>query len=87
MKEERYMSRTKQEKFGGTGRCKLMTWLIIALMFAVTGARAASVDKEKAATFADNWLKAAGDALQTQVGNAAVGDVEEFKNADGVVLG
>ena len=87
MKEELYMSRMKQEKFGSTGRYKLMTWLVIALMFAVTGARAASVDKEKAATFAGNWLKSAGNALQTEIGNAAVGDVEEFKNADGAVLG
>ena len=87
MKEELYMSRMEQKKFGSTGRYKLMTWLVIALMFAVTGVRAASVDKEKAQRFAENWLNAAGDALNTQIGSASVGNVEEFKNADEVVLG
>ena len=64
-----------------------MTWLLIALLFTVTGARAASVDKELATKFAENWLKAAGNALDSGVGAAAVGDIEEFKNADGAVLG
>ena len=79
------MSRTKQVKFGGASR--IMTWLLIALLFTVTGARAASVDKELATKFAENWLKAAGNALDSGVGAAAVGDIEEFKNADGAVLG
>ena len=79
------MSRTKQVKFGGASR--IMTWFLIALLFTVSGARAASVDKEKATIFAENWLKVAGNALNTQVGAAAVGNVEEFKNAEGVVLG
>ena len=64
-----------------------MTWLLIALLFTVSGARAASVDKELATKFAENWLKAAGNALDSGVGAAAVGDIEEFKNADGAVLG
>ena len=79
------MSRTKQVKFGGAGR--IMTWLLIALLFTVTGARAASVDKELATKFAENWLKAAGNALDSGVGAAAVGDIVEFKNADDIVLG
>ena len=52
------MSRTKQVKFGGASR--IMAWLLIALLFTVSGARAASVDKELATKFAENWLKAAG---------------------------
>ena len=79
------MSRTKQVKFGGTSR--IMTWLLIALLFTVSGAYAASVDKALATKFAENWLKAAGNALDSEVGSAAIGDIEEFKNADNAVLG
>ena len=64
-----------------------MTWLLIALLFTVSGAYAASVDKALATKFAENWLKAAGNALDSEVGSAAIGDIEEFKNADNVVLG
>nr|MCR5380878.1 C10 family peptidase [Lentisphaeria bacterium] len=82
------MSNTTQKKFDGTKLGRIGSWLLVLLMVVTTGiVHAAAVDKEMATTFAENWLKAAGDALNTEVGAAAVGDIEEFKNADGAVLG
>ena len=82
------MSNTTQKKFDGTKLSRIGSWLLVLLMVVTTGiVHAAAVDKEMATKFAENWLKAAGNALNTEVGAAAVGDIEEFKNADGAVLG
>ncbi|MBR4370383.1 MAG: C10 family peptidase, partial [Victivallales bacterium] len=82
------MSNTTQKKFDGTKLGRIGSWLLVLLMVVTTGiVHAAAVDKEMATKFAENWLKAAGNALNTEVGAAAVGDIEEFKNADGAVLG
>ena len=82
------MSNTTQKKFDGMKLGRIGSWLLVLLMVVTTGiVHAAAVDKEMATKFAENWLKAAGNALDSGVGAAAVGDIEEFKNADGAVLG
>ncbi|MBR4902071.1 MAG: C10 family peptidase [Victivallales bacterium] len=82
------MSNATKMKFDGTKHSRIGSWLLVLLMVVATGiVHAAPVDKELATKFAENWLKAAGNALNTEVGAAEVGDIEEFKNADGKVLG